>query len=175
MLLFGRVVNHVCAKKEATATMQTSESQQHEPNMYEHILPNHHRHTLSFAQQHVDVDTAVVQESVKPPLKVHSNATNVTFLVQGQRYRWSKIMSHLVENANSETLKIENDVMPISINKPEITNHSHAINAIIDFFNLEDMDVYLYTPNFIETINEDNGVRLALSTIYINHRKIEVQ
>ena len=136
------------------------------------ILHNHHRQALSFIQQGLDVDTAVVVESVKPPLKVRFNATNVTFVVPGERWRWSKVMTDMVELTNSDAL--ENDTMPIPTETSDILNHSHAINAIIDFFNLEDMDVYLHTPNFVEKINEDEGVQVALATIFVNHRTIEV-
>ena len=132
---------------------------------------HHHRQTLSFAEQGVDVDGGV-QESIKLQLKVHFEATNVSFLIPGERYKWSKVMSGMVEGSDDDTLK--NSALPIAINKSEILNHSHAINAIISFLSLDDMDFYLHTENFVETINQDGGVKLNLSSIYSNHLAIEV-
>ena len=170
--MFGSVaIHHTYAKQESSH--QGSKSKHQETNRHELFLRNHHRQTLSILQERVDVDTVEFEESVKPPLKLHFNATNVNFVVPDERYRWSKLMTHVVEATDSDELKTS--PIYISINTSEITNHSHAVHAIMDFFSLDDMDVYLNTPNFVEKINEDNGVKLALSTIYINHPTIEVR
>ena len=81
-------------------------------------------------------------------------------------------MTLMVESSDDDMLK--NSALPIAINKSEITNHSHAINAMILFFSLDDMDFYLNKENFVTTINEDGLVKLDLFTIYADNLAIEV-
>lgn len=150
-------IEHVCANSQ--------------PDGDPHVIGTQEVISDSFAQQRVAAD-GVVRRLIKPQLKVHFEASNISFVVPGERYRWSKLMTDMVESTDEIVLK--NSILPIAINNSDILNHSHAINAMMSFLSLEDMDLYLNMDHFVEKINEDNGVKLDLSTIYTNNRTIEV-